>query len=158
MERINKLYVIIGMVISLGLFYSIAADADEADEATTITFSAPVEIPGHVLPAGTYLFKLADDGSDPNVVQIFNSAGTKLYDMLPTTPAEREQPSGHTAVTLVQQGSAEPDVLLKWFYPGSAIGHEFMYSTQEDKVLAQDKQQTIAAGPRTRNSETQAGD
>src|SRR5689334_17175274 len=84
MERINKLYIVIGAVIAIGLFFAIAANADESDEAMTVTFSTPVQIPGKVLPAGSYLFKLADDGSDPNVVQILNSDGTRLYEMVTT--------------------------------------------------------------------------
>ena len=34
-------------------------------------------------------------------------------------------------------------ILLKWFYPGSFTGHEFVYSKQEAMELAQDKQDTI---------------
>ena len=47
--RINKLYIILGMLIAFGVFFELAAHADEANEATTITFSAPVQIPGRVL-------------------------------------------------------------------------------------------------------------
>jgi hypothetical protein len=36
------------------------AEADTWDQLTYFTFSAPVEIPGTILPAGTYSFKLAD--------------------------------------------------------------------------------------------------
>ena len=48
--KINKLYIAIGLVIAFGLFFEFAAHADEANEATTITFSAPIQIPGQVLP------------------------------------------------------------------------------------------------------------
>jgi hypothetical protein len=34
--------------------------ADEWNQKTIVTFSGPVEIPGQVLDAGTYVFKLAD--------------------------------------------------------------------------------------------------
>ena len=34
------------------------AFADESNKKTVMTFSAPVEIPGKALPAGTYVFKL----------------------------------------------------------------------------------------------------
>jgi len=47
------------------------ATADEWDQKTVFTFSGPVEIPGQVLPAGTYVFKLADSPSDRNIVQVF---------------------------------------------------------------------------------------
>lgn len=153
--RTNKLYIVLGMLVALAFLGGPVARAGVTDEATTITFSAPIEIPGHALPPGTYLFKLADDGAYPNVVQIFNSDGTKLYASVQTIPTEMQRPPDNTAITLAEQGSGAPDALLKWFYPGCQTGHEFMYSAQEDKELTQDKQQTIVVNP---NSDTYAGD
>jgi hypothetical protein len=51
--------------------------ADEANKRTEFQFSGPVQIPGETLAAGKYIFQLADDGSDQNLVQIFSedSAG-----------------------------------------------------------------------------------
>jgi len=40
-------------------------------ERTFMTFSAPVEMPGVTLEAGTYVFKLADTGSR-NVVEVWD--------------------------------------------------------------------------------------
>jgi len=48
------------------------ARASERDQKTVLTFSGPVEIPGQVLPAGTYVFKLLDSGSNRHIVQIFS--------------------------------------------------------------------------------------
>lgn len=158
MERINKLYTIVGLIITCGLFFALAAQAGEVDEATTISFSASVEIPGQVLPAGTYLFKRADNGAEQNFVQIFDSDGIKLFATVPTIPTERLAPTGNTTLTLAEQESGAPDALLKWFYPGSLTGHEFMYSARENKKLAEDRQQTINGNSTRTNSETQAGD
>ena len=41
-----------------------SAKADEWNKKTVVTFSAPVEVPGKVLPEGTYVFKLADSQSN----------------------------------------------------------------------------------------------
>jgi hypothetical protein len=157
MERINKLYMILGMVIAFGLFFGIAAYADEMDEATTITFSAPVEVPGKVLPAGSYQFKLAGAESDLNVVQIFNADGTKLYGTFETIPVERPEPAG-TAVTLAEQGSGKPDALLTWFYPGLVTGNEFVYPGRQENGLAKDLQHTVLASAKATKSEAQAAD
>jgi len=153
--KINKGYIVIGLIIAFTLFFELAAHADESDLNTTITFSEPIQIPGQVLAAGTYLFRLADPGSTQNVVQIFNADRTVLYATLQTVTAERRQPTGDTAVTLAKQGPGKPDALLKWFYPGRETGNEFVYSKQEEKALAQDTQQTIVANQNTLpNSET----
>ena len=71
------------------LFFELGAHADESDLATTINFSQPVQIPGQVLPAGTYLFKLVDGNSDQKVVQIFNADRTVLYATLQTIAADQ---------------------------------------------------------------------
>lgn len=153
--KIQKGYVIVGLIIAFALFFELAAHADESDLNTTITFSQPIQIPGQVLPAGTYVFRLADPRDSQNVVEIFNSDRTDLYATVQTITAERVHPTDDTAVTLAKQGPGKPDALLKWFYPGREVGNEFVYSKQEEKALAQGTQQTIVANqPTARNSET----
>ena len=156
--KINKRYIVVGMIIAFTLLFELAAHADESDQATTITFNQPIQIPGQVLPAGTYSLKLLNNNSDQNVVQIFNSDQTHLYATLQTIAAERQEPTGDTVITLAEQGGGKPDALLKWFYPGLDTGHEFVYSGQQEKQLAQDTQQTIVANQSTNaNSEMGAG-
>jgi hypothetical protein len=153
--KINKGYIAVGLVIAFGLFFELAAHADESDEATFMSFSAPVQIPGHVLPAGTYLFELADRGSEPNLVQVFSSDRTVLYGTYLTVPTQRQNPTGDTTVTLAEPESGGTPVLVKWFYPGRDTGNEFLYSKQTEKEVARDSQQTIVARQApTPNSDT----
>jgi hypothetical protein len=141
--KINKLYIVIGLIIALGTFFELAAHADEANQETTITFSAPVQIPGQVLPAGTYRFELAEPDEDLHLVRIFNADGTVVYATLQTVPAERRDASGDTVVTLAAPESGKPDFLVKWFYPGNTIGHEFVYSKQQEQQIAHSAQTTF---------------
>jgi len=147
--KINRGYIVVGLMIAFALCFELAAHADESDEATTITFSQPIQIPGKVLPAGSYLFKLANPNSDPNTVQVFNAAGTVLYATLQTMSTERPQPAGDTVVTFAKQGAGQPDALRDWFYPGHEIGVEFLYPNQQEKEIERDRQQTIVAGHST---------
>src|SRR4051812_35868546 len=63
-ERISHSSVVLGAVVTtlcvtaLGIGLAGRAAADERDKKTVVTFSAPVELPGKALPAGTYVFKL----------------------------------------------------------------------------------------------------
>jgi hypothetical protein len=155
--KINKSYIVVGLIIAFSLFFELAAHADEVDQATTITFSAPIEIPGQILPAGSYLFKLANGGSDGNIVQIFNADRTVLYATLQTIPAVRHEATGHTVVVAAEQGAGQPDALLKWFYPGRETGNEFLYPQQKEKELVQDKQQTVVANQPTVSNSDIAG-
>ena len=141
--KIHKSYIAVGMIIAFTLMFELAAHADESDQATKITFSQPIQVPGQVLPAGTYLFKLVNS-EELNIVQIFSPDRTQLYATLQTVPTDR-QVAGDTTVTLAEQGAGKPDVLLKWFYPGNETGHEFVYSKGLEKQMAQDRQQTVVA-------------
>ena len=155
--KINKGYIAIGLVIAFTLFFELAAHADEANEATFMSFSSPVQIPGRVLPAGTYLFELADHGSEPNVVQVFSSDRAVLYGTFLTISTERPDPAGDTTVTLAEPESGGTPTLVKWFYPGRDIGNEFLYSKRAEKELARDTQQTIVVHQAPiRNTDTTA--
>jgi hypothetical protein len=155
--KINKGYIAVGLIIAFALFFELGAHADESDQATTITFSQPIQIPGQVLPAGTYLFKRADGNIDQNVVQVFNGDRTVLYATLQTIATDRPEPTGDTVVSLAEQGAGQPDVLLKWFYPGRETGHEFLYPKQKEKELAQDKHETIVANEPTASNSDATG-
>jgi len=140
---INKLYIAVGLIIAFGLFFELAAHADEINESTKITFSIPIEIPGRILPAGTYIFEQADPGANQNLVQIFNADRSVLYATLQTVSAERTEPTGDTTITLVEPATGKRDVLVKWFYPGRLTGHEFVYPKQQEQEIAQGKQETF---------------
>jgi len=142
--KIHKSYIAIGLIVAFTLFFELAAHAGEDDQATEITFNQSIQVPGQVLPAGTYLFKLANT-DDLDVVQIFSSDRTHLYATLETIPSDSQQVTNDTTVTLVEQGAGKPDVLLAWFYPGNETGHEFVYSNQLEKQMARDQQQKVVA-------------
>ena len=120
--------------------------ADEANQATEVTFSQPVQIPGRVLPAGTYWFVLPENATEHEQVRIYNSDRTILYATLLTVGAERLEPTGKTSFTLAERNSGQPQAIVSWFYPGRLDGHEFLYSKQTQKELAKNKQVTVSAG------------
>ncbi len=127
-----------------------AARASQEDQATKLTFTKAVQIPGRDLPAGTYWFILADNNVTPNIVQIFNSDRTMLYATILTINAERSNPTDDTAITFANRGSMQPETIVSWFYPGDESGHEFVYSNQEERELAQVKHHTVMAAVRVK--------
>jgi hypothetical protein len=122
------------------------ARADQANQATKVTFNQAVQIPGRVLPAGTYWFVLPEDVNEHYQVRIFNSDRTMLFATVFTNHAQRAQTTGHTAFTFAERGSSRPQAIVTWFYPGSTTGHEFLYPQQVQKELAKDKHDTVVAG------------
>jgi hypothetical protein len=123
-----------------------SARADQSDQATKVTFSQPVQLPGRVLPAGTYWFVRPENATEHNQVRIFNADRTMLYATFFTINAERQEPTEHTVFTLAERSSEQPEAIVKWFYPGETTGHEFLYPKQLEKELAKDKQDTVDAG------------
>ena len=112
--KINKGYIAVGLIIAFAVFFELAApSADESDQATTITFSEPIQIPGQVLPAGSYLFKLIDSDTDRNIVQVFNTDRTVLYATLPTIATDRQEPAEDTMLTLARPEAGGPSVLVE---------------------------------------------
>jgi hypothetical protein len=154
--KIHKLYIAIGLVIAFGLFFELAAHADEFNEQTTLTFSAPVQIPGQVLPAGKYVFEQAGSDSDLNLVRIMNADRNVVYATLQTIPTDRKN-AGDTAIVLAEPEDTQPDMLVKWFYPGRLTGHEFVYSKTQEQELAHAAQQTFDGDKAVSSSEA-AGD
>jgi hypothetical protein len=129
------------LTVSLCLMLSCALSvpstmADEWNQATKLTFSAPVEVPGEVLPAGTYWFTLLSDDADRNIVQIWNTDRNRLLATILTVPDYRFQPKGRTFIKFEERPSDQPEALEAWFYPGDNYGHEFVYPEARARELA----------------------
>lgn len=135
MSATRKLALLFGMAIVIGTFSS-SAKADEFDKRTIFTFSAPVELPGVVLPAGTYVFKLFDSPSTRNIVQVSDENQTKVYATILTLSAERLRPTDNTIVEFHETADGPANALKMWFYPGDISGQEFVYPRARRAELA----------------------
>jgi hypothetical protein len=136
-------------LVGLGLLAGMIprAIADESNQKTIFTFSGPVEIPGQVLEAGTYVFKLADSDSDRDIVQVFNKDETHLYGTFLTIPDERLRIAGKTILTFDEAPAGSPEAVRAWFYPGDTFGHDFVYPKTEALALAKANNSPVASMP-----------
>ena len=141
--RFSNLSMIAGFIIAFVLIFELAAHADEDNQSTSISFSEAVQVPGRILPAGTYQFVLASSMANRDIVRIFNADGTELFATIQTIPTDRVRETNGTSVTLAQRPDGQPAALVNWFYPGMDTGHEFIYSKQVETELAQDAKQTF---------------
>lgn len=146
MNTRNILGIICGFILACAVFLP-AAQAGERDQMTKLKFSEPVEIPSHILPAGSYWFVLQDNQSDRNIVQIFTADWKKLEAILITVPTERWDVTNETQIEFAERPHDKPEALLKWYFPDRMTGHEFLYSERHEKEFARDGKQDIAAQP-----------
>ena len=144
MSLIRTVKVTLFGVALLVAVFSPGAKADDWNRKTTITFSAPVEIPGvhlvgwSVLPAGTYVFKIMDSASDRHIVQIFNKDETTIYATILAIPNYRLQATDKTVITFRERPAGQPEALRAWFYPGRNWGEEFVYPKAKAIALAKE--------------------
>jgi hypothetical protein len=128
------------LLVGGAAWFAPAAKADEWDKQTVLTFNEPIEIPGKVLPAGTYVLKLYDSQSDRNVVQVFTEDQKHILATIMGIPTYRVEPTGKTVVTFDERPSGSPEALHKWFYPGDNYGIEFVYPKSGTQLAAKSEQ------------------
>jgi len=110
--------------------------ADDWDKSTKITFNQPFEIPGHVLPAGTYMVRLVDIASERHVVRFLSEDESKVYATVIGIPDFRLKATDATSVTFYETEAANPRPLHAWFYPGHQFGLEFAYPEKRAEQIA----------------------
>ena len=143
----SKAMIGIALGIIITCMATAPARADEENQATKLTFSQPVQIPGKILPAGTYWFVLADNMSDRNLVEVFNEDRTVEYATLYTVPNQLADAADDTVLTFARSESNEAPALMDWTYPGEMTGHEFIYSKVEEPKLLRAEQKTMTVTP-----------
>jgi hypothetical protein len=144
-KRILKLTAI--SLLLLGVLLAPNARADEWDKTTIFTFSEPIQVPGAVLPAGTYVFKLMDIQGERSIVQIFDAEQSHLFATILTIPEYRTEASDKTILTLEERSANQPKALHSWFYPGDNYGEEFVYPRQNTEELDQANEQSVPTIP-----------
>jgi LPXTG-motif cell wall-anchored protein len=135
--------VVLTTLCLLGALIVPKARADEWDKMTKLTFNEPVQVPGATLPAGTYVFKLADSEGDRTIVQVFNADQTKLITTILAIPDYRMKTPSKTIISFDERPSGQPEALRAWFYPGDNSGVEFVYPKQKATELAKANQQPV---------------
>ena len=115
------------------LFVGLAAASTSAwignpNRTTYLTFSGAVALPTVELPAGTYIFEVANPESSADVVRVMSRDRSKVHFMAFTHVVGR--PAGLRSNQLVTLGEAPRGVappIKAWFAEGAGDGHQFIY-------------------------------
>ncbi|MGC2232918.1 MAG: hypothetical protein WBA09_15570 [Candidatus Acidiferrum sp.] len=144
MKFVKTIFAVLTFAL-LGATLAFGARADTWNKKTVVTFNQPVEIPGRILPAGTYTFEQLDSPADRHIVEIFNADGSKIITTVLAINDYRLQPSGDTVMKFNERPGDSPEALRAWFYPGDNFGQEFVYPKARAIQLAQTEKIAVPA-------------
>ena len=119
------------------------AEAQPADYRTYFTFSAPVTLPGLTLPAGKYIFRLADPNSSRKIINVLTGDGRRSLAMLHTIPNQVSKPPQDAEIRFMETDAQVPPPVKTWWYAGKAIGYEFIYPRDQALRLAKSTKEPI---------------
>src|SRR3954464_13956656 len=135
------------------------ARADDWNKKTILTFSGPVQIPGATLPAGTYVFKLADIPGNRHVVQVFDKDEKKLYTTMLAVPNQRMEPADKPIILFSERATGSPQAVKVWYYPGETIGNEFVYpKSQAVRIARESHTRVLATNDEPKSTNNTAGE
>lgn len=114
--------------------FSDNAKAQLTSERTMVTFSNPVEVPGHILPAGKYYFERTQlPKIDPDVIQIFDSTGQGLVATVLCRAEIWNSPMKHPLVQMAETPAGETPRVREFVARGATYGHIFLYGNRYEE-------------------------
>lgn len=140
----------VGMSLALTASLITPAMADEWDKKTEFQFSSPVEVPGRVLDAGKYVFRLVDSQSDKNIVQIFSvdpEGNQRLVTTIMAVPAYLVHVPDKPTIRFEERQGDSPEAIRSWFYPGDNYGWEFVYPKSERLATSSNLTSAVPPAP-----------
>jgi hypothetical protein len=135
MKRVTLIATAMVLAVLVGMSVRVAAQNTVPSERTIMTFSNTVEMPGVTLPAGTYVFRLADTPTR-NVVQVLSGDEKDILGQWTFVQAERPRVSEDTVVMFKESPEGTMPAIQYWYYPGERIGKEFIYPKDQAQKIA----------------------
>ena len=117
------------------------AQAGTMDKTTRLTFNGAVQVPGTTLPAGTYVFRIADPASQ-TLWQVFDASGRHLLASFfyvstrERTISEVNSAHGKPIVRFHETAQGVAPALRVLYYPSDLAGHEFLYPREQAEKIA----------------------
>jgi hypothetical protein len=116
-------------VVLLGVLATSSALATfNTNRATYFTFSRSVQLPGVTLPAGKYVFEIANPGTSANVVLVRSRDRSTLHAFKITNSVYRPASRNLEAtITFGETSGGNPPPVKAWYPQGETMGREFIY-------------------------------
>jgi hypothetical protein len=126
-----------------------SAQDSNVNQRTYLTFSGPVQMPGVTLPAGKYVFRLADTALH-NVMQVFDGEEKHIIGQWFFVPAnrtteEQSQANGKPVVMFREMPEGFTPAVHFFFYPTDLTGKEFIYPKDQAVKIAAATHEAVLA-------------
>jgi hypothetical protein len=123
-NRISASLAVIGAALLVSAPVSLMAKTITGNEAT-VTFDHPVEVPGKVLPAGTYVFRTTDNDK---LVRVLSANYKEVFAIFYAVPAYRSATHNDDSfVQLHKTPAGAPQEIDELFVAGQTTGYQFVY-------------------------------
>ena len=149
MKRFTSIAAAVFTAAFLAAATSASAQDSNINQRTFLTFSGPVQMPGVTLPAGKYVFRLADT-SLHNVLQVFDGDEKKIigqWFFIPKnrTTEEASAANGKPVVMFREMPEGMTPAIQYYFYPTDLTGKEFIYPKDQALKIAAATHQAVLA-------------
>ena len=149
MKRFTSIAAAVFTAAFLAAATSASAQDSNINQRTFLTFSGPVQMPGVTLPAGKYVFRLADT-SLHNVMQVFDGDEKKIigqWFFIPKnrTTEEAGAANGKPVVMFREMPEGMTPAIQYYFYPTDLTGKEFIYPKDQALKIAAATHQAVLA-------------
>ena len=104
-----------------------AVRADDPAQQATVTIQSPEQVPGSVLPAGTYMFKKTGAQSGWVIVQIYSRDGSALVTTILAYPNAKVASNGQNFVVYPANGSGSIPAMEGIVFTGDSTVQQFAY-------------------------------
>jgi hypothetical protein len=123
--------------LAAGSFMGTVTHADDSAKQATVTIQAPAQVPGSVLPAGTYAFKQSGTQSGWAIVQIYSNDGTALVTTILAYPNPKVASNGLNVITYPANGSGSIPAIEGIVFAGDSTVEQLAYpKTAADQIGA----------------------
>jgi hypothetical protein len=149
MKRFTSIAAAVFTAAFLTTATSASAQDSNVNQRTFLTFSGPVQMPGVTLPAGKYVFRLADTALH-NVMQVFDGDEKKIigqWFFVPANRTEKEQSNadGKPVVMFREMPEGMTPAIHYFFYPTDLTGKEFIYPKDQAVKIAAATHESVLA-------------
>lgn len=121
-------HMVSGVVLLAVLATSAASATLNSRRTTYFTFSRTVQMPGVALPAGTYIFEVANPEGQGDIVRVMSRDRSQVFLMKFTRPIYRQaNRTLKASISLGEAPAGTPPPVTAWYPESETRGRQFLY-------------------------------